>query len=182
MSAPPADEVFAAPERHAQGDGPGDRPAGASPPVAAVQPPMALPEPGTDPLSDQWAQWVAQLNAQGAVTALVRELAMQAQCVGQAPQAGGEGLRLQLRVQRESLRTEPLRDRLAQALSALLGHEVSLSLDAGTATNTPAQRDQVARERKQQAAQHLIASDPLVSSLLKQYPGARIVPGSIQPL
>ena len=141
---------------------------------------IELPPPGTDPLSDRWAELVAQMNAQGVITALVRELAMQAQCVAQRDE-GGQSM-WSLRVERESLRSETNRERLAQAMSQVLAAQVLLELERGAAFNTPAQRDQVAREQRQHQAEHLIESDALVRSLLAQYPGARIVPGSIKPL
>lgn len=141
---------------------------------------IELPPPGSDPLSDRWAELVAQMNAQGVITALVRELAMQAQCVAQRDE-GGQSM-WSLRVERESLRSETNRERLAQAMSQVLAAQVMLELERGTAFNTPAQRDQVAREQRQHQAEHLIESDALVRSLLAQYPGARIVPGSIKPL
>jgi DNA polymerase III subunit gamma/tau len=37
------------------------------------------------------------------------------------------------------------------------------------------------RERRQQEAERIIQNDPLVQDLLAQFPGARIVPGSIKP-
>ena len=120
------------------------------------------------------------MQSRGLVAALVRELAIQAQCIAQ--EEGGAHSLWRLQVERESLRTDNLRDRLAQALSELLGREVRLELVRGAAFNTPAQRDLVARELRQQHAEQLISSDPLVQQLMKQYPGARIVPGSIHPL
>ncbi|MBI2734504.1 MAG: DNA polymerase III subunit gamma/tau [Aquabacterium sp.] len=152
----------------------------------AVQAPVArtlsieLPPQGADPLSDRWAEVVAQLNAKGAITALVRELAMQAQCVAQRDEGGQSMWRL--RVDRESLCSETNRERLAQALSQVVGGQIMLELEKGPAHNTPAQRDQVARERRQHQAEQLIEGDALVRSVLAQYPGARIVPGSIRPL
>ncbi len=155
-------------------------------PLAESVPPSAravtieLPPVGADPLSDRWADVVAQLNGKGAITALVRELAMQAQCVAQHDEGGQSMWRL--RVDRESLCSEANRERLAQALAQVVSGQVMLELEKGPAHNTPAQRDQVARERRQHQAEHLIESDPLVRSLLAQHPGARIVPGSIRPL
>ncbi|MFN4265412.1 MAG: DNA polymerase III subunit gamma/tau [Aquabacterium sp.] len=144
-----------------------------------TRPTVILPtEP--DPLSDRWAALVAELVSKGMITALVRELAMQAQCIGQKEQ-GGESA-WTLRVERESLRTDMQRERLTQAMSQLLGHPVHLELVGGQATNTPAMRDQAAREARQIQAEQLITSDPLVVSLLDQFPGARIVAGSIRPM
>ncbi|MDD2977625.1 DNA polymerase III subunit gamma/tau [Aquabacterium sp.] len=156
------------------------RPATPSRPTVSAGPSLDLPPPGSDPLSDRWAELVGQLQARGLIAALVRELAIQAQCI--AHEDGGRHSLWRLRVERESLRSDNLRDRLAQALSELLGHEARLELERGVAFNTPAQRDQVARELRQQRAEQLISGDPLVQQLMQQYPGARLVPGSIQPL
>ena len=159
---------------------PAEAPALAEPPApAAVQLVVAaaLPE---DPLADRWAQLVAQMAARNSITALVRELAMQAQCVATMEEGGGS--RWRLRVERESLRGDMHRERLAQALSQLLEHTATIELEGGAAVNTPAQRDQAARERRQRAAEDLIQRDPLVISALAQYPGARIVAGSIRPV
>ena len=156
------------------------RPATPSRPTVSAGPSLDLPPSGSDPLSDRWAELVGQLQARGLIAALVRELAIQAQCI--AHEDGGTHSLWRLRVERESLRSDNLRERLAQALSDLLGHEARLELERGVAFNTPAQRDQVARELRQQRAEQLISGDPLVQQLMQQYPGARLVPGSIQPL
>jgi DNA polymerase-3 subunit gamma/tau len=133
-----------------------------------------------DPLCDRWAELVAQMVARNSITALVREMAMQAQCVATMEEGGGS--RWRLRIERESLRVDQLRERLTQALSQHLEHPVVIELEGGAAVNTPAQRDQAARDRKQRAAEHLIQQDPLVNTVLAQYPGARIVAGSIRPV
>jgi DNA polymerase-3 subunit gamma/tau len=167
MSAPPDDELTPAVAKEATPR----EPRGVS---------IQLPPVGSDPVSDRWAELVAQLNAKGLIAALVRELAMQSQCTAQQEANGVSAW--QLLVDRESLRTDSNRDRLAQAMSQHLGMEVSLVVDRGAAFNTPAQRDQVAREMRQQQAEQLIENDGLVQGLLAQYPGARIVPGSVRPL
>lgn len=141
---------------------------------------IQLPAEGSDPLSDRWADLVAQLNGKGAVTALVRELAMQAQCLAETDE--GPQSSFCLKVERESLCSDGNRDKLTQALAQLLGKDVVLTLERGAAFNTPAQREQVARELRQQQAEAMIENDPLVRGLLAQHPGARIVPGSIRPL
>jgi len=175
----PPEEAFGLPEPMAE------RPRTAQvEPDQSVRPPKAasiqLPPPGTDPLSDKWSDVVAQLNAKGTITALVRELAMQAQCVGQHDT--GQQSHWRLRVARESLCTDPNRDKLTQAMAQCLEREVVLTLESGAAINTPAQREQLARELRQQQAEAMIESDPLVRSLMVQHPGARIVPGSIRSL
>jgi DNA polymerase-3 subunit gamma/tau len=154
---------------------PADVPAEPRPSVMTTLPPR-----GADPLSDQWADLVAALAAQGLIAALVRELAMQVQCV--VWQEQGEAITGTLRVERESLITAALQDRLTQALTQHLQRSVSLTVERGAAFNTPAQRDQAAREQRQRDAEALIQNDPLVQSLLQQHPGARIVPASIRPI
>ncbi len=158
----------------------------ASVPAAATSMPMsqqlaALPP---DPLSDRWAEVVGQMQSRGLIAALVRELAVQSQCVAQSEEGGEDGgcSIWHLKVPRASLCGDMHKDRLTQALAQLLGREVVLVLEQGAAMNTPAQRDQAAREARQHAAEALIEGDALVRGLLSQHPGARIVPGSVQPL
>ena len=150
----------------------------------AIEPPRPsvpeLPARGEDPLSDQWADTVAQLQSRGLIAALVRELAVQSQCVGQREE-GGQSV-WQLRVERVSLMGDMHKDRLTQAVSQLLGRPATLLLEQGVAFNTPAQRDLAAREARQRAAEALIAADPLVRKLLTDHPGARVLPGSVRPL
>jgi DNA polymerase-3 subunit gamma/tau len=141
---------------------------------------IALPAIGEDPQADRWAGVVAELQSRGLITALVRELAMQAQCVAQHDQ--GELSHWHLKVERENLRTAPFQEKLALAMGEVLGRTVTLQVDSGKAFNTPAQREQVGREQKQFAAEDLIQGDALVQGLLGDHPGARIVPGSIRPI
>jgi DNA polymerase-3 subunit gamma/tau len=139
-----------------------------------------VPVVPTTALGDRWADVVARLQQEGLITALVRELAMQGECVDVQDEPDLTVWRL--RVERESLRGEAQRDRLAAALQKALGGEVRIELEAGVARDTPALRDQAARAGRQSAAEALIKQDPLVNSLLEQYPGARVVAGSISPL
>lgn len=153
----------------------------AQPPVApseSVARQLAALPP--DPLSDRWADVVVQMQAKGLITALVRELAVQSQCVGQRDEGGVSVWQLQ--VPRASLCGDMHKERLTQALAQVLGAQVRLDVAQGPAVNTPAQRDQAARELRQRAAEALIEGDALVRGLLAQHPGARIVPGSVAPM
>jgi DNA polymerase-3 subunit gamma/tau len=85
-------------------------------------------------------------------------------------------------VEREALRAPALRDKLAAALAATLGHALQLELQAGTPDDTPARRDAGERLRRQAAAEAAVQADPLVGELLRQFKTARIVPGSIKPV
>ncbi len=123
------------------------------------------------------------LAQQGLITALVRELAMQAQCLSHVPAAGaGAPARWVLKVERESLCTDSNRERLQAALATLAGGAAELQIEKGKPSHTPALKEQAIREARQLAAQRLIEGDALVGELLAQFPGAQIVAGSIRPL
>ncbi len=163
-------------------DGPGTASAAVPASTAAQTSPAASPTPSlsTTPLGDRWADVVARLQQEGLVVALVRELAIQAECV--AVQDGPDSTIWRLRVERESLRTEMQRERLTQAVQKLLGAQVSLEFEAGVAKDSPALRELALKASRQAAAESLIRQDPLVNALLGQFPGARVVPGSISAL
>ena len=78
--------------------------------------------------ADRWIALVQRLAASGAITAMVRELAMQAQCVRVVD--GKEAQLWQLRVERENLRTAALRDRLQAAVAQAEGRR-SAARDRG---------------------------------------------------
>jgi DNA polymerase-3 subunit gamma/tau len=131
------------------------------------------------PLGERWMGLVAMLNQRQAISALVRELAMQAQLVDQRD--GAEPL-WRLRVERESLRASALVDKLRGALAEALGiAPLKLEVEAGAVTDSPAKREAAERDRRQREAEDLIRNDPLVQEMLAQFPSARIVPGSIKP-
>ena len=129
--------------------------------------------------ADLWTAVVQRLVAAGAITAMVRELAMQAECVRVVD--GTAARRLLLRVERENLRAPALRDRLQAAATQLEGRAVELEIEAGVAADSPAMRDAAERDRRQADAERVIQDDPLVKALMAQYKTARIVPGSVKP-
>jgi len=126
------------------------------------------------PEGDVWAQVVGQLQAAEAITALVRELALQSQLLAR------EGNVWRLCVDSESLARPATCERLQAALHAA-GHAVRLQVSQGTVTDSPARRNAQAATAKMDAAIELIRNDPLVQSLIRDF-DAKIVPGSIQPL
>ncbi|MEO8123059.1 MAG: DNA polymerase III subunit gamma/tau [Burkholderiales bacterium] len=126
-------------------------------------------------LGDRWERQVRKLIDAGSVTALARELALQAQCIAI------DGNRWQLRVEREALTVPAHRDRLQAALRDALGHAVELEIELGATQDTPALREAAERARRQKAAEKIIHDDPLVQALMQQYSTARIVPGSVKP-
>ena len=122
---------------------------------------------------DFWHATVSGLVEREAVTALVRELALQSQLV-----ARDEG-HWMLRVERESLNQPASRERLQGALQAA-GHAVKLSVEVGTVTDSPARRNAAAAAARQHAAEEAILGDPFVQDMMRDF-GAKIVPGSIKP-
>jgi len=148
-----------------------------SAPAAPVPRPPAL-QP--TPLGERWAALVQQMVQRGSVAALVRELAMQAQWIEEA--AGASGPRWRLRVERESLRSGALRDKLQAAVAGVHGTQVELELVDGVPSDTPALRDAAARALAQQQAEQTMTTDPVVRELMSQFKTARIVPGSIKPV
>ncbi len=128
---------------------------------------------------DRWNTLVRRMVDSAAIGALVRELAMQAQCVFIDEAARPAVFRL--RVERENLRAAAQVEKLQAALSECLHVEVHIEAHPGIAADSPARREQAERDRLQTQAEQLIHDDPVVRSLLSQYKGARIVPGSIKP-
>ena len=160
---------------------------GAAPRQAHVAPQVAAPIADASgaatiegaAAADLWVELVQQLVAAGLVAAMVRELAMQAECVRVASAASAQVWHL--RVERENLRAPALRERLQAAASESRRRPVRLEIEAGPALDTAAARDAAERDRRQAEAERAIEQDPLVRALMAQYKTARIVPGSVKP-
>ena len=164
--------------RAASADGPnGHQVVGVPVRVQAESPREAARPPAASfvatPEGDFWHATVQQLVAAEAITALVRELALQSQLVGRDT---GHWL---LRVERESLNQPTSRERLRNALQAA-GHEVELGVEVGAVSDSPARRNAAAAEKKLRAAEEIILNDPFVQEMMRDF-GAKIVPGSIKP-
>lgn len=153
-----------------------NNPAAAMPAPAAAKAPALTPSPE----GDRWMQVVQALLAAGTVQALVRELALQAQCVAVDEQT--EPMLWRLQVERETLRSPAHVEKLQAALTQHLGRAVRLDVQAGRALDNPALRLQAEKERLQQEAEALVHNDPLVRDVMSQFKSARIVPGSIRRL
>ena len=140
-------------------------------PLSAPTPVSARYTPTEE--GDVWHTTVQQLIATEAITALVRELALQSQLVARD---GGHWL---LRVERESLNQPTARERLRAALETA-GHATQISVEVGVVIDSPARRNAAAAAERQRRAEEIVHNDPFVQSLMRDY-GARIVPGSIKP-
>jgi DNA polymerase-3 subunit gamma/tau len=139
-------------------------------PIArAAQPPSSTSDEG-----DLWHQTVQQLIASEAITALARELALQAQLVAR------DGEHWMLRVERESLNQASSRERLRLAMEqAGLGSR--LTVEVGVVTDSPARRNAAFAAEKQRVAEETVRSDSFVQSLVRDF-GAKIVASGIKPL
>ncbi len=149
------------------------------PPPAPAAAEAAEASPRDAIAAARWIDLVRRMVEAGGVVAMVRELAMQAECV--AVVEGPEPL-WRLRVERENLRAPALRERLQAAMVEALRSPARLEIEAGTAVDTPGERAAEERRRRQAEAEQEIHDDPLVVALLAQYKTARIVPGSVKPL
>jgi DNA polymerase-3 subunit gamma/tau len=120
------------------------------------------------------------MSAAGSIGALVRELAMQAECMAIDEQVTPTLWRL--RVERETLRAAANCEKLQAALTGWLGRPVRLEVEPGAVEDSPARREAAERARRQAEAEQAIHDDPLVQALMAQYKTARIVPGSVKSL
>lgn len=152
----------------------------ASEPSERLQPlPLSAPTPVSARYTpteegDVWHATVQQLVAAEAITALVRELALQSQLVAR------DGAHWLLRVERESLNQPTARERLRAALEAA-GHATQISVEVGRVIDSPARRNAAAAAERQRLAEEIVMNDPYVQTLMREH-GAKIVPGSIKPL
>lgn len=125
------------------------------------------------PEGDAWLSVVQGLMAQEAITALVRELALQSQLMSRKLD------RWQLRVENETLNHATSIERLQSALQAAGHGDVQLGVEVGPVSDSPARRLAILAAEKMLAAQDMIHNDPLVQAMVRDF-GAKIVPGSIQ--
>jgi DNA polymerase-3 subunit gamma/tau len=137
---------------------------------SAQSTPVVVPTPE----GDFWHATVQKLIEAQAITAMVRELALQSQLV-----ARDEDQWI-LRVERESLNQAGSRERLIQALQTL-GLTVNLVVEVGRVTDSPGRRNASASAERQSAAEQRIHQAPFVQRMMQEF-GARVVPGSIRPL
>jgi DNA polymerase III subunit gamma/tau len=129
-------------------------------------------EPLRTPEGDFWMEAVQALIQAEAVTALVRELALQSQLVAR------DGSRWVLRVERESLNQSNAPDRLAAALAGQ-GHDAQLVVEIGSVNDSAALRLAALAAQKQREAEAVIMGDAFVQSMVRDF-GGKIVPGTLK--
>ena len=124
--------------------------------------------------ADFWFNTVMAMSEADAITALVRELALQSELVART------GDEWQLRSANASLVQSAARDRLQAALTQS-GHAVRLRIEVGETADTPARRLAAAAAERQRLAEATMTQDPFVQAMLRDF-GGKIVPGSIKPI
>ena len=118
-----------------------------------------------------WHSVVQALAASDAITALVRELALQSQLMARRAD------HWLLRVERESLNQPTARERLRAALE-VAGHTAQIEIEVGQVSDSPARRNAALDKERQRLAYETVVSNPFVQALMQAY-DAKIVPGSI---
>ena len=97
--------------------------------------------------------------ASHAITALVRELALQSQLMARRAD------HWLLRVERESLNQPTARERLRAALE-VAGHTAQIEIEVGQVSDSPARRNAVLEKERQRLAHETVMNDPFVQTLV----------------
>lgn len=162
---------MAVPVRDAGEPGPADQPQARDEHGTQTVLPAA---PGGSVEGDFWFETVMQLVRAEAITALVRELGLQSQLIARDTD------QWMLRVERSSLNQGNTRERLATALKTI-GHEVRLSVEIGSVSDSPARRVAAEAARRQREAEAHILNDPFVQTMMRDF-GGKIVPGTLKAI
>lgn len=181
-SAPPV----ASASRPSIAPAPATRPAPAVPaakPAAAAQVPPIVVAPAT-PIAPEgnasdrpdWHALMRRLPVRG----MVQQLAFQTEL--QEWNDSATGVRATVLTPMPQLASEASVARLADALTAHFGKPVKVLIEKGEVEGkTVAKVDQKIHQEKRQNAEQMIAADPFIQQLEKEF-GAKVVGGSIKPL
>ncbi len=142
----------------------------AAPAAKAV---AAQPEPPPAEAGGDWAALLAGLDLKGPA----RQLAGHCQLLARE----GNHFRFLLDARAVTLHTRQLEDRFVQALRRLVGDAATLEIEQGGAGDTPARRDEKARDERLESARAALERDPNVQSLRERF-GAVLQPDSIKPV
>ena len=163
-------------------------PTRAMPPVAApraapmaaapVAPVVAAPVPAAQAATaslaiDDWVALVGGLKLSG----LTSQLAQQSELVAHDDRS------ITLRVPIKSLASPATLDKLKAALTQHFGRPVGVTVEVGSVkgTTVAAVRSDE-RAARQADAQAIIDADPFVQAVVRDFGGARVVPGSVKPV
>jgi DNA polymerase-3 subunit gamma/tau len=159
---------------------PADAAGGARPTVPARSAPRAVESGPAAPAAapsraegGNWPELLARLDLQGAA----RQLAGNCQLL----ERSGNHFRFLLDARAQSLHTRQQEERLVQALARLAGAPVTIEIEQGGADDTPARREEQARDERMEQARAALESDPKVKALRDRF-GAVLQPDSIKPV
>jgi len=142
-----------------------------------TSPVMAKPASPTSIGTDQpdWQAWMKALPIRG----MVQQLAFQTEL--QAWDDAGASAKATVIVGMPQLATTDGVNRLQEALSAHIGKQVKIVMEAGKATQSIAAVEAKVKQEKQDDAETSIANDDFVKTIQAEL-GATVVPGSIRPI
>ena len=145
--------------------------------AAPVSPVAAKPVSPTSINTDQpdWQAWMKALPIRG----MVQQLAFQTEL--QAWDDAGASAKATVIVGMPQLATTDGVNRLQEALSAHIGKQVKIVMEAGKATQSIAAVEAKVKQEKQDDAETSIANDDFVKTIQAEL-GATVVPGSIRPI
>jgi DNA polymerase-3 subunit gamma/tau len=157
-----------------------------APAATATKPVTSNPEPaisvtlvaaaGNPAERPDWHALMRQLPVKG----MVQQLAFQTELQDWSDLAAG--VKATIVTQMPQLASEASVTRLADALTAHFGKPVKVLIEKGQVEGkTVAKVDQQIHQEKRQNAEQLIAADPFIQQLEKEF-GAKVVGGSIKPL
>jgi len=188
-SAPPVNTVRSAATTHsapAAVPAPAARASAPAPATAATKPVTSTPAPaisvapvaaaGNSAERPDWHALMRQLPVKG----MVQQLAFQTELQDWSDLAAG--VKATIVTPMPQLASEASVARLADALTAHFGKPVKVFIEKGQVEGkTVAKVDQQIHQEKRQNAEQLIAADPFIQQLEKEF-GAKVVGGSVKPL
>ena len=147
---------------------------------APVAPAAAPVMPAQKAASLTPAQWPT-VSRSLAVSGLAKQFVQQAQLM--ACEDAGRTVNCRFRVTIPALTDTAIIAKAQDALATYFGKPCRIETEVGeAATMTAAAEDADAATKAQEEAERAIHSDPVVQSVLKEFSGATIVPGSIRPV
>ncbi len=147
-----------------------------APAAASAAPVMSAPKS----VSLTPAQWPT-VSRSLAVSGLAKQFVQQAQLI--ACEDAGRTVNCRFRVTIPALTETAIIAKAQDALATYFGKPCRIETEVGeAATMTAAAEDADAATKAQEEAERVIHSDPIVQSVLKEFSGATIVPGSIRPV
>ncbi len=120
-----------------------------------------------------WPSLLARLELKGPA----RQLAGNCQLLAR----DGNHFRFLLDERAAALHTRQLEERFVQALRALAGEGATVEIERGSAGDTPARREEQARDERLEQARAALERDPAVQALRDRF-GAVLQPDSIKPV